>query len=41
MIAGICANAGSLALRFAIHYAGQASARDPRASFHLQRRKAV
>ena len=29
--------AGSLALRFAIHYAGKASARDPHATFDLQR----
>ncbi len=32
--------AGSLCLRFAIHYLGNASARDPRASFHLQGKSA-
>ena len=31
--------AGSLALRFAVHYAGKASARDPHATFDLQRAK--
>jgi formate-dependent nitrite reductase membrane component NrfD len=36
--AGILGIAGSLCLRFAVHYAGNASARDPRASFHQQRR---
>ncbi len=35
--AGICGALGSMALRFAVHYAGEKSARDPRASFHLQR----
>jgi formate-dependent nitrite reductase membrane component NrfD len=34
--AGVCGALGSLALRFAVHYAGDQSARDPRASFHLQ-----
>jgi len=36
-IAAGLTTAGSLALRFAIHYAGKASARDPRATFELQR----
>lgn len=36
-IAGVCGALGSLALRFAVHYAGEQSARDPRASFHQQR----
>jgi formate-dependent nitrite reductase membrane component NrfD len=36
-IAAGLATAGSLALRFAVHYAGKASARDPRATFELQR----
>ncbi|HLH01496.1 MAG TPA: NrfD/PsrC family molybdoenzyme membrane anchor subunit [Bryobacteraceae bacterium] len=35
--AGILGTLGSLALRFAVDKAGLASARDPRASFHLQR----
>jgi formate-dependent nitrite reductase membrane component NrfD len=35
--AGLLGAAGSLCLRFAVHYLGNASARDPRASFHLQR----
>jgi formate-dependent nitrite reductase membrane component NrfD len=39
IIGGSLAALGSLALRFAIHYAGEASARDPRASFHLQRNR--
>jgi len=32
--------AGAIALRFAIFHAGKASARDPRATFHLQRDRA-
>jgi formate-dependent nitrite reductase membrane component NrfD len=36
-IAAGLATAGSLALRFAVHYAGKASARDPRATFDQQR----
>lgn len=36
-VAGLLGAAGSLCLRFAVHYAGDASARDPRASFHQQR----
>ena len=36
-IAGVLGTAGSLALRYAVHTAGAASARDPRATFHLQR----
>ena len=36
----ICGTAGAIALRFAIFHAGKASARDPRASFHLQRHDA-
>ncbi len=35
--AGILGAAGSLAMRFAVHTLTNASARDPRASFHLQR----
>jgi formate-dependent nitrite reductase membrane component NrfD len=35
--AGILGLAGSLCLRFGVHQAGMASARDPRASFRLQR----
>jgi formate-dependent nitrite reductase membrane component NrfD len=35
--AGALGTAGALALRFAIFHAGKASARDPRATFHLQR----
>ncbi|MDQ3752910.1 MAG: polysulfide reductase NrfD [Actinomycetota bacterium] len=34
---GACGTAGALAVRFATFYAGKASARDPRASFHGQR----
>lgn len=36
--AGALGALGSLALRLAVHYAGAASAKDPRASFHSQRR---
>lgn len=36
-IAGILGTLGSLALRFAVHYIGNASAREPRASFEQQR----
>ena len=36
-LAGLLGTLGSLALRFAVHYASDASARDPRASFHQQR----
>ncbi len=35
--AGVLGALGSLAVRFAVHYAGAASARDPRASFRQQR----
>jgi formate-dependent nitrite reductase membrane component NrfD len=35
--AGVLGLAGSLCLRLAVHYAGNASARDPRASFQQQR----
>jgi formate-dependent nitrite reductase membrane component NrfD len=35
--AGLLGAAGSLCLRFAVHYLSNASARDPRASFHQQR----
>jgi formate-dependent nitrite reductase membrane component NrfD len=35
--AGLFGALGSLTLRFAVHYAGEQSARDPRASFRLQR----
>jgi formate-dependent nitrite reductase membrane component NrfD len=37
VIAGVLGTAGSLALRYAVHTAGTASARDPRATFHSQR----
>ncbi len=37
LAAGILGTAGSIALRYGIYYAGCASARDPRASFHQQR----
>ncbi len=39
--AGVLGALGSLALRFAVHYAGTASARDPRASFRQQRAKMI
>lgn len=39
VIGGSLAALGSFALRFAVHYAGEASARDPKASFHLQRHR--
>jgi hypothetical protein len=35
--AGLLGAAGSLCMRFAVHYIGNASARDPRASFQQQR----
>jgi len=38
VFAGVLGIAGSLCLRFAVHYASNASARDPRAAFHQQRR---
>jgi len=34
---GACGTAGAVGIRFATFYAGKASARDPRASFHGQR----
>ncbi len=37
VVAGLLGTAGSLMLRFSIHYAGARSARNPRASFHQQR----
>lgn len=37
VIAGVLGTAGSLALRYAVHAAGVASAQDPRATFHSQR----
>jgi formate-dependent nitrite reductase membrane component NrfD len=37
IMSGILGTAGSLALRFAVHEAGKASARDPRSTFHSQR----
>ena len=37
IIAGVLGTAGSLALRYAVHTAGAASANDPRATFHSQR----
>ena len=39
VIGGSLAALGSFALRLAVHYAGEASARDPKASFHLQRNR--
>ena len=36
-VAGLLGAAGSLCLRFAVHYIGEASAADPRAAFHQQR----
>jgi formate-dependent nitrite reductase membrane component NrfD len=41
VIAGVLGTAGSLALRYAVHQAGVASARDPRATFHQQRSPAI
>jgi formate-dependent nitrite reductase membrane component NrfD len=38
-VAGVLGAAGSLCLRFAVHYISNASARDPRASFQVQRRQ--
>lgn len=38
-VAGVLGALGSLALRFAVYYITNASARDPRASFQLQRAK--
>jgi formate-dependent nitrite reductase membrane component NrfD len=38
LAAGILGTAGSIALRYGVYYAGCASAQDPRASFHQQRR---
>ena len=40
-VAGLLGLAGSLCLRFAVHYLTNASARDPRASFHQQRNGTV
>lgn len=37
-VAGVLGAVGSLCLRFAVHYITNASARDPRATFQLQRR---
>ncbi len=37
IVAGVLGTAGSLALRYAVHTAGAASARYPRATFHSQR----
>lgn len=37
VVAGTLAALGSFVLRFAVHYAGEASANDPKATFHLQR----
>jgi hypothetical protein len=39
--AGVLGMAGSFCLRFAVHYASRASARDPRAAFHQQRAAGV
>lgn len=41
ILAGVLGLAGSLCLRFAVHYATNASASEPRASFHQQRRTAA
>jgi formate-dependent nitrite reductase membrane component NrfD len=38
-LAGLLGAAGSLCLRFAVHYLSNASARDPKASFELQRQR--
>ncbi len=38
MVSGVIGTAASLCTRFGIFYAGKASARDPRASFEVQRR---
>lgn len=40
IVAGALGAAGSLCLRFAVHYLTNASARDPRATFHQQRMRA-
>lgn len=37
VVGGVLGTAGSLALRYAVHTAGVASANDPRATFHSQR----
>ena len=37
IMAGMLGAGGSLCMRLAVHYIGNVSARDPRASFHLQR----
>ena len=37
--AGVLGTLGAIALRFAVHFAGSASAANPRATFDLQRRK--
>ncbi len=37
IVSGLLGTAGSIMLRFAVHYAGVKSARDPRAAFHQQR----
>ncbi|MDQ3766987.1 MAG: polysulfide reductase NrfD [Actinomycetota bacterium] len=37
LVSGACGTAGALGVRFATFYAGKASARDPRATFHGQR----
>jgi hypothetical protein len=37
LVSGLLGLAGSLCLRFAVHYITNVSARDPRASFHQQR----
>jgi hypothetical protein len=39
-LAGVFGAAGSFVMRFAVHYVSNASARDPRASFHQQRANA-
>jgi formate-dependent nitrite reductase membrane component NrfD len=41
IVAGVLGIAGSLCLRFAVHYVSTESARDPRAAFHQQRRTAA
>ena len=37
-LTGICGTAGAICMRFGIHYAGQASAENPRATFEQQRK---
>ncbi len=41
IVSGVIGSLGSLLMRFSVEAAGNASARDPRASFHGQRQRAV